>query len=318
MRADRLVSILLSLQVYGSLSTRQLAERLEVSERTIHRDMDALSAVGVPVYANRGRNGGWALPEEYRGRVRWLSTDEVSALAVRNPPTMLDDLGLTGEADAAWLKLVSSLPPLHREEARRISDRIHIDLQSWKPRQEAMPWLAPLKQAVLQDRKIRIRYRTIHNTSLESTGTPLGLVARGTTWYAVLDTGEDIRTIRVSRVDDLELLEVTGERPAGFHLAAWWAESSRRRAEGLPRYPVTFDVRSDALETLRSELRWARIEHIDPPGANGWQRVSVMFELMPYALATALALGERLIVIEPAELLEATRNTLAQALAHYT
>lgn len=159
MRADHLVTILLSLQVYGSLSTSELARRLEVSPRTIHRDMDVLSAMGIPVFALRGRNGGWSFPDEYRGNVRWLSSGEVRALAVRSPTSMLTDLGFAGVADSAWLKLVASLPPIHRYEATCISDRIFLDVESWKPRIEPVPFLPLLKQAVFTERHVYIRYR---------------------------------------------------------------------------------------------------------------------------------------------------------------
>lgn len=316
MRADRLVSILLTLQVHGSQTSRELAERLEVSRRTIHRDMDALSAMGVPIYANRGRNGGWALPEEYRGSVRWLSGPEVSALAVRQPASMLEDLGLAGGADTAWLKLVAALPPLHRDEAQRIAGRIHLDPESWKPRQDAMPWLPLVKQALFDDRQVRLVYRTQNGAVLHSTGSPLGLVARGTTWYLVLRTDEDTRTIRVSRIDQAEMLPEPSTRPPDFDLVAWWEDSKRRQVEQLPRYPAVLLVAESAQTELRRELRWARIESSEP-AAPGWHRVHVRFELLENALATTLSLGPNAIALEPAELRDTVRDALTAARTHY-
>lgn len=317
MRADRLVTILLSLQVYGSLSTTELARRLEVSPRTIHRDMDVLSGIGIPVFALRGRNGGWSLPDEYRGNVRWLSSDEVRALAVRSPNSMLTALGFAGVADAAWLKLVASLPPVHRDEATRISDRIFLDVESWKPRNEAVPSLPLLKGAVFSERQVRIRYRDSSGTTSTRVIAPLGLVARGTTWYVVADIDDERRTYRISRIETAELMPDSFSRPEGFDLATWWRDSKKELAAKLPTYPVRLRIASDALEPLRRELRWGRIETIEPSGSEGWHEVSIMFELHDNALATVLSLGERAVVLAPDELRDSTQRALRAAIAHY-
>lgn len=215
MRAERLVSILLSLQVRGQMSTTDLAERLEVSPRTIHRDMDVLSTAGIPVYAMRGRRGGWALPEEYRGSARWLSAEEVRVLAVLSPAQLLDDLGLSGSAEAAWHKLIASLPAAHRDEATRTQERIHVDAATWQPRTEAVPYLPLVKHAVFQDHLVRIGYRRADGTVTTRTIAPLGLVAKGTTWYVVAGCDDDVRTYRLSRIERADLLPERFERPLG-------------------------------------------------------------------------------------------------------
>lgn len=220
MRADRLVSILLSLQVHGTTSTTELARRLEVSSRTIHRDMDALSGAGIPVFALRGRNGGWALPHEYRGTARWLSASEVRALAVASPAQVLADLGLGGIAEAAWLKLLAALPPPHRDDAAATQSRVHIDPGMWRSRPEPTPWLPVLKQGVFGDRLVRVLYRRADGATSERTIAPLGLIAMGTTWYIVAEVDGGTRTYRVSRVEQAELLEERFGRPDGFDLAA--------------------------------------------------------------------------------------------------
>lgn len=306
------MSILLSLQVYGSMTTKALADRLEVSERTIHRDMDALSTVGIPVYALRGRNGGWSLSEEYRGSVGWLSAAEVQALAVRQPTTPLGDLGLNAVADAAWLKLVAGLPSLHRNEATRIADRIHIDIDSWKPRQERTPWLPLVKEAVLTDRVIDVRYRNSADGISERTLAPLGLVFQGRSWYLVAMAEDTVRTFRVSRIEQATLHTNSFDRPDGFALATWWTQSKAEMAERLPRYPVRLLVDDAALGLLRRELRWGRIGEVGPADADGWQEVEVLFELEENALSTVLALGPKVRVIEPATLRDAVIRTLGE------
>src|ERR1051325_4713574 len=127
MRADRLLSIMLLLQVHRRLTARELANRLEVSERTIHRDMDALSGAGIPVFAERGSGGGWALMEEYRTNLTGLNKEEIQALFVMNSPRLLADLGLSKASDAAHIKLRAALPSMSRGDAEYARQRIHID-----------------------------------------------------------------------------------------------------------------------------------------------------------------------------------------------
>ena len=180
MRADRLVSMLLWLQVHGRTPASELARRHEVSVRTINRDMEALSAAGVPVVALRGRNGGWELPAEYRLSSKWLSGNEVRALAVLTPAAVLADLGLADSASAAWLKLFAALPPPHRDEARFVHERIYVDTSTWQPRRETLPWLPVLKEAVFSQRLVRLRYRLSEGGLVDRRIAPLGLVAAPT------------------------------------------------------------------------------------------------------------------------------------------
>ena len=317
MRADRLVSILLALQVHGTMTTEAFADRLEVSVRTIHRDMDALSAVGIPVSASRGRNGGWSLPKEYRGSVNWMSANEVQALALRHPATPLSDLGLAEIADAAWLKLVAGLPPLHRDEATRISERIHIEVDSWKPRQESTPWLALVKEAIFSDQLIEIRYRNSADGMSNRTLAPLGLVAQGTTWYVVALVAGDVRTYRVSRIEFAERLPDRFSRPHDFALASWWTRSKQLMSERVPRYPVRLRIEESALSMLRRELRWGRIETTGPPADDGWVEVDIRFELENSALATVLSMGDRVEVLSPDSLREEVIRQLQLTLSLY-
>jgi predicted DNA-binding transcriptional regulator YafY len=317
MRADRLVSILLTLQVHGSMTTESFAERLEVSARTIHRDMEALSAIGIPVFALRGRNGGWKLSEEYRGKVNWMSASEIQALAVRQPATPLSDLGLAGVADAAWLKLVAGLPPLHRDEATRISERIHIEVETWKPRQESTPWLPLVKEAVFAERLIDIRYRNSADGMSDRTLAPLGIVAQGATWYVVAMVDGDIRTYRISRIEQAEMLAEQFSRPDDFVLASWWTTSKQLMAQRLPRYPVRVRIDDASLSMLRRELRWGRIGTIGTVDDNGWHEVDILFELENNALATVLSLGDRVEVLDPPKLREQVVAMLHKSLATY-
>jgi predicted DNA-binding transcriptional regulator YafY len=317
MRAERLISIILSLQVRGQISTSDLAERLEVSVRTIHRDMEVLSTAGIPVYALRGRHGGWALPEEYRGSARWLSAEEVRVLSVLSPARILDDLGLAGSAESAWHKLIAALPASHRDEATRIQERIHVDTSTWKPQVGQTPFLPLIKHAVLQEHLVRFDYRRADGTTISRTIAPLGLVAKGSIWYVVALCEEDLRTYRLSRIERADLLPDTFARPPDFDLEAYWQASKTSLAARLPQYGVELRVESGTIEALRQNLQWGRIQHVSSPDAEGWQHVSVMFELFSYALTSVLSLGDQVEVLHPADLREAVVEAHRRALARY-
>ena len=315
MRADRLVSILLWLQVHGKTSTDDLARRLEVSPRTILRDMDALTISGIPVVAARGRLGGWSLPEEYRLGSKWLSTAEVRALAVLTPAHVLADLGIAGTADAAWLKLMAALPPVHRNEATFVQDRIHVDTSTWRPRQESTAWLLELKEALFTDRRVNVAYRRSGGECVVRTVAPLGLVAKGHAWYLAGDVDGQLRTYRISRIQSVEVLPERFERPADFNLREFWEASKVSLEQGLPRYPVTLRVQERTAATLPGGLRWARLEGVDPAGQDGWCCVRILFETHDDACSSILGFGDRVEVLSPDELrdavVESARSTLA-------
>src|SRR3954452_11633467 len=151
MRADRLLSILLLLQVNHRITSRALAERLEVSERTIHRDMEALTAAGVPVMAERGTGGGWSLLEHYRTNLTGLNEAEVQALFLTRPPQLLGDLGMDKASDAALIKLFAALPAMYRRGAEEVRQRIYIDITGWNRPEEAVPLLPTLQEAIWQE-----------------------------------------------------------------------------------------------------------------------------------------------------------------------
>ena len=159
MRADRLLSILMLLQARGRLTAGELARELEVSERTIYRDVDALSASGVPIYGDRGPDGGYALLDSYRTSLTGLTEREVRALFMLSIPAPLADLGVDGELRTALHKLAAALPDARRGDEERVRRRIHLDAVWWSREHEPVPYLAAIHEAVWQDRRLSIRYR---------------------------------------------------------------------------------------------------------------------------------------------------------------
>src|SRR5262249_29114378 len=266
MRADRLLSILLLLQVHRRITARTLAARLEVSERTIHRDMVALSGAGIPLVAERGTGGGWHLLEEYRTNLTGLTEAEVQALFLAKPPRLLADLGLDRAAEAAVIKLLAAIPATARQGAEEMRQRIHVDVLGWRRAEEAIPHLALLQEAIWQERKLSFTYGYEGGgTSAERVANPLGLVAKGSIWYFVAAIDGEARTFRVSRVRSATLLDEPCRRPSGFDLAAYWERSTAEFTASFPRYPASVRVAPDLLPYLRTVGRYARIEREDPP-----------------------------------------------------
>jgi len=262
MRADRLLSILLLLQMHARLTARQLAKRLEVSERTILRDMEALGIAGVPVIAERGVGGGWSLLDGYKTNISGLNDHEVQALFATRPSKLLADLRLDKASDAALVKLLSVLPAVNRRGAELAWQRIHIDVSGWNRSRDPVPHLPALQQAVMRDRRVRITYERDDCTS-ERTLDPLGLIAKGATWYLAGAIEADVRSYRVSRVRDVTILDETITRPPDFDLAAFWERSQESFRERLPRFPVVARVRPDAMPLFRAMIRYGAIDRVD-------------------------------------------------------
>src|SRR6185369_7252815 len=221
MRADRLLSILLLLQARGQMTGRELAEHLEVAERTVHRDMDALSAAGVPVFAMRGSHGGWQLEENWRTQVPGLDEAELRALLMAQP-RMIGDSRLAASAERALDKLMAALPLSLREQAASMRQRLYVDATGWHGTNEDMSLLPIVQNAVSSDRKLKIRYRKVakddESSRSERTVDPLGLVAKGNVWYLVAQAPTGLRTFRVSRIEEATLLDKPCERPKDFDL----------------------------------------------------------------------------------------------------
>ena len=301
MKADRLLTILLLLQAHGRLTGRDLAKRLEVSARTLHRDMDALSAAGVPVFALRGAQGGWQLQEDWRTQVPGLDEAELRALLM-SQPRLLGDRTLAAAAERALGKLMASLPVTKRDRAASIRQRLHVDTTGWRGNPEDLSMLPIVQDAVARDRKLAIRYWRAGKEQVERTVDPLGLVAKGSTWYMVAGGLQGVRTYRVSRIETAKLLDEKCERPAQFDLAAYWAASTKEFKDGWPRFDVTLRV---DLRTSKWMKMWHTVSSAsptDPPDPEGWQTVHIQFEEEDQACFVVLGLGSRAEVLAPERL----------------
>lgn len=302
MRADRLLNLLLLLQNRGKMSSRQLAELLEVSERTISRDIEALSAAGIPVYAERGSRGGWVLADSYRTNLTGMRPEEVVSLLLTNHNELLKDLGIQGDFQAAYQKLLAAAPASIRQDAELIRERIHIDGASWHASEEAFPWLSTVQEAVWAQRKLRIRYRKEEDV-VERIVRPLGLIAKRNVWYVAAEQEPDgeLRTFRISRLEEASLLEETFVRPVGFDLAAYWEQSTSRFKSELPRYLARVRTTEAGLNRLRRE-RFTKVLHAEGPDTQGQFLAEVDLQTLDWACGVILGGGREVEVLEPLEL----------------
>ncbi|MCA1633558.1 MAG: YafY family transcriptional regulator [Acidobacteria bacterium] len=306
MRADRLFSIVLLLQSHRLLTARSLARRLEVSERTIHRDMEALSGAGIPVVAERGTGGGWSLLGEYRTNLTGLNEAEVQSLFVIKSSRLLADLKLEKASEGALLKLLAALPSVYRRGAEQARQRIYVDVAGWNRAEETVPLLHTLQEAIWQERRVHMTYERGEGCEAsERLVDPLGLVAKGSVWYFVAAVeGGEVRSYRVSRVSRAELLDEPCARPADFDLASFWEQSAAKFRAHLPSYQARVRVRREVVHRMPFAGRFARIEHTGSPDEDGWIEVSLRFDVEEMACEYALGFGTQLEVLEPATLRE--------------
>ena len=303
MRAERLLRIVLLLQSRGRVTAGELAEELEVSTRTIQRDMEALSGAGVPVYATRGGEGGWALLKEYQTSLTGLTASDVVSIVVGRPPRLLSDLGLDDPGEAPVLKLMDALSPSAKQRAEHARQRVHVDLSAWSDLDNTL--LPVLQQAIWEDRVIEMRYRA-SKTAFRAE--PLGLVSKSGSWYLVARSRDAIRTYGVERIHDLAVTGEVFERPADFDLADHWEQSGRDYRKTFPTYTAKLRVRGDAL--LRIGWTYARSKQLSEPGEDGWVRAELDLQDEDNAVRTIRALGNDVVVLDPPKL---RRLALAEA-----
>lgn len=304
MRADRLLSMMMLLQARGKMTTQTLADELEVSRRTILRDVDALSIAGVPIYAAGGHGGGVGLDEHYRVTLTGLKENEVRALFVSGLANLLQDIGLNNDAENTLLKLLTALPAQHRQTVEHMRQRIHIDPVWWWHDSRPLAFLEDLQTAVYEDRVMQVVYERHNGTVSERTLEPYGLVAKAGIWYLVARRDGEFRTYRAPRFHDVVVLDQHFQRQEDFDLATYWREHTQALAATLTWYVFTLRVQKSQMQFVK----WytpGRFQIIESPGDDDW--ITVQFELESLALAKmfVLGLGPHALVDDPPELRQA-------------
>jgi predicted DNA-binding transcriptional regulator YafY len=303
MRASRLVSFLLVLQTRGQLTAVELAERLEVSERTVQRDAQALAAAGVPIVSVRGPAGGYRLDRGYRTKLTGLDAGEAEALFV-GPAA---ELGLGRELAAARLKLLASLPPELQERADRAARLFHVDTRGWFREEDRVPHLPVIAGALWRGRRLDMRYREGSDVVSRRLD-PLGLILKAGVWYLLAVRRGEERVYRVSRIVSARERPEPFRRPADFDLAAAW----RSRSEAFERMRTPIAV---TLRVPRSEVRYLRAARVVEDGEQ--PMVVAQFDGLDHAFRSLLAWGAQAEVLAPVELRDRIAASAAETAALY-
>jgi predicted DNA-binding transcriptional regulator YafY len=315
MRASRLVSILLLLQTRGRMSAPQLAAELEVSVRTIYRDVESLSEAGVPIYGDAGPAGGYRLLGGYRTRLTGLTPDEAEALQFIGMPGAAAELGLGTVLAAAQLKLHAALPEGLRERSARIQERFFLDAPGWYYDGDSSPHLDAIAGAVWNQQRIEVRYRRwVAPTDVTRVLEPHGIVLKAGKWYVVARSDGALRTYRISQVLNLTPLNEGFERLAEFDLPRYWTAHIARFRAGLRQGEAAIRLSPDGRERagyLLSPEVTAAIDATARPDEGGWVAAVVPIESLQHAQSSFLSLGAEVEILEPENLRAAMARTAA-------
>jgi predicted DNA-binding transcriptional regulator YafY len=316
-RASRLVTLLFTLQRLRGATAAELARELSVSERTIYRDVAALSAAGVPLWTEPGRGGGIRMLEGWRTRLDGLTAQEAAAIFAVGAPQVLAELGMSAALAGAQAKLLATLPAELREHARAVAERFHLDAPGWFHTPQQVTQLAAVAEAVWDQQRLRIAYRRGRDQAVERTLDPLGLVLKAGTWYlaarsvsgARIDSAGVDGTVRTYRVDRIADAQPTGERferPADFDLAEWWAGAAGRFESQMLRATVRLRVGPRGLKILPHavdhDAALRAIAHAGPPDAEGRRELELDVEGIEVAAGQLTALGGEVEALDPPDL----------------
>lgn len=313
MRAARLIKMVLLLQSRASMTAAELARELEVSERTVTRDAQALSEAGVPVYADRGRTGGYRLIGGYRTRLTGLARHEAEALFLSGLPSALREMGLDDAASAARLKVSAALLPSLRDASHTAARRFHLDAPGWYHDPVTPELLPAVAEAVWDDRLIRARYRREPGAEVERELAPYGLVLKAGVWYVCARAGEDVRVYRIDRFTAVAVSGTRFERDEDFDLPGFWEERAAQFARSILRTEVTVRLSEAGVRRLPHTVDRAAAEEAlagaDGPDADGLRTVVLPVESADVAYEQLLALGPEAEVLAPAVLRERFADT---------
>ncbi len=317
MRADRLLALLMLLQTRGTTTAQTLAAELEVTERTIYRDVTALSSAGIPVYTERGPGGGIALLEDYRTNLTGLSPSEVRALFMLSIPQALDQLGVGDELRMALLKLSAALPGSRRAEEASARQKIHLDAAEWFQAEEPLPQLKMIQSALWRDLLLEITYQSDFGADVPMRIAPYGLVSKSGVWYLVAARDDHIRVLRASQIRQASICEEHFIHPPDFDLPGFWKTWCAEFESSRPQYQVKARLSPRLAKTLSGD---ALPIPTQPPSLapDGWQIVSLTFESLEAARDRLLGYGGAIEVLEPLALRHSIQDFATQTIHRYS
>jgi predicted DNA-binding transcriptional regulator YafY len=319
MRASRLLTIQMLLETGGRMSAQALADALEVSVRTLYRDVDQLAAAGVPIYAERGRNGGFQLMQGWTTRLTGFTAAEAQAVFMTGLAGPAAQLGLGDEVADAQLKLLAALPVAQRGDAQRLQSRFHLDTLDWYRAVEPTPYLAEVASAVWASHQLQVDYESWRG-EVRRTLHPLGLVLKAGAWYLVAGVDGAPRTYRIANIRALRVLDARSERPRRFDLAAYWVDAMQRFEHDLYAGKATVLATPAGLRELAklsAALARAVTGRRGSPDKDGRTRLVIPIETVAQAAAQLLPLAPEVVAVAPPALVDAIAARLRQIVRSY-
>ena len=316
MRAGRLISLMIRLQARGRFTAAEMARELEVSVRTIYRDIDQLSAVGIPMITERGCNGGFKLVDGFRAQLGPLTQTEAETLFLSALPSAAAELGLADQMESARSKLLTALPG--GAKTQRFGARFHIDTKGWFRASEPVALLPTIADAVRRSQWLKIRYATDSHAATRRVG-PAGLVLKGGIWYLVAQQAEAFRSYRVARISEAEVL-AAHLHPADFDLPAYWTRTSRDFEVRSYRSSATVRLSPrgrSVLELLGPYVTQSVTKTAGVPDRQGWVCCRIPLENADFGIRELMRLGHDVEVISPRSLRMQMTKTLRRMLRNY-
>lgn len=320
MRADRLISLLMLLQSNQMMTAKELASILEVSDRTIYRDIEALSFAGIPIYAEAGPGGGYGLVDSYRTNLTGLSDLERQALFMVSIPAPLRQLGFSDELRKALLKLSAALPDTSRGESERVRQRILLDSVWWNQSVGFLPYLQELYKAIWEDHTVRITYQSFGYITFNLIVEPHGLVSKAGVWYLVYMYHGRFRVSIISELTDVTILEDTFTRSSGFKLEDFWKEWCKKQEISQKFYLTKVLANPEILPYIKKEFgdpKYLDVDEKEIKSRPGWIAVELAFRSLPDARARLLPLGGSVEVLDPQSLRLSLQDYARQISAVY-
>ncbi len=317
MRADRLISIILLLQTHQSITAKTLSEKLEVSERTIYRDMDVLSSLGIPIYSERGRNGSFKLNGKFQTSLTGLTHNDIYYFSLPVPKKLIDDLNISTPNDSSYMKLLSTAPEETKSSLTDIKNLLYIDIDSWTKEtyETDRHVLLELQHAVWKSVAIDLTYDKT-NEMKHYHLKPLALVLKRSVWYLVAMDDQCIKNFRVDRMLQLEIKSANFTRPADFNLETYWHTTVNKFRKELPKYTVIIDISEELGKQLKRRKSIRIIEEAFNSSTHVY-RLKILFDIEFEAMQFVFEYGNRIKIIEPKSLIDSLKRKAKEILNDY-
>jgi predicted DNA-binding transcriptional regulator YafY len=290
------------LQSRGRMTAQELAEVLDVSERTIYRDIDALCSSGVPIYPEYGPGGGFALLDSYRTNLTGMTQNELSALFMLSVPSPFEKLGISQELRSALLKLSAALPAARRASEEQAHNRFLIDWEGFHA-EEPVPHLRVIQEAVWKNQRLLISFRVMRDTPIADVpADPYALVAKAGEWFLIAMRAGRLDVLRIANLTGVRAIGETFTRQPDFDLTRYWNEWCQGYQARRKNYPVKVRLAPEALSYLPLYFGYRAtewFEHAETSQEDGWITITVTFESLQSARGQLLSLGRAVEVLEP-------------------